>query len=225
MLVAAKSEFLTGFRKRCQDMNLRKKVLALSAVLAMVAPQAEAASIFREFSYYTVSGKTAADLDKALSRSGPFLKKTGRHHPGAAEIRFDAKVRYGRAPGKDCKVQDVYVNVHAKVSLPRWKQRRKATPELALIWDTLVQDIRRHEESHIVIARSFASRMEREIRGLRSRTDCSVLRADIDKVTQRLMEAHDKEQQRFDRVETINFENRFARLLTYRMERAQQASK
>jgi predicted secreted Zn-dependent protease len=141
MLAAIKSEFLTGFRKRCQDMNLRKKVLALSAVLAIVAPQAEAAAIFREFSYYTVSGKTAADLDKALSRNGPFLKKTGQHHPGAAEIRFDAKVRYGRAPGKACKVQDVYVNVHAKVSLPRWKQRRKATPELAVIWDTLLQDI------------------------------------------------------------------------------------
>ncbi len=206
-------------------MNLKKKVLALSAILSLLTPQAEAAAIFRKFNYYTVSGKTAADLDKALSRNGPFLKKTGQHHPGAAEIRFDAKVRYGRAPGTACKVQDVYVNVHAKVSLPRWKQRRKATPELALIWDTLLQDIRRHEESHIVIARSFASEMERKIRGLRTRPDCAVLRADIDKVTARLMEAHDKQQQQFDRVETINFENRFTRLLTYRLERAQQASK
>lgn len=206
-------------------MNLRKRVLAFTAVLAIAAPHAEAASIFRQFSYYNVNGKTAADLDKALSRNGPFLKKTGQHHPGAAEIRFDAKVRYGRASRKACKVQDVYVNVHAKVSLPRWKQRRKATPELALIWDTLVQDIRRHEESHIVIARSFASRMEREIRSLRSRTDCSALRADIDNVTSRLMEAHDKEQQRFDRVETINFEDRFTRLLTYRMERSRPASR
>lgn len=206
-------------------MNLRKKVLALVAVLAIVAPQAEAASIFRDFRYYSVSGRTAADLDKALSRNGPFLKKTGQHHPGAAEIRFDAKVRYGRAPGKACKVQNVYVNVHAKVSLPRWKQRRKATPELALIWDTLLQDIRRHEESHIVIARSFASEMERKIRGLRTRSDCASLRAEIDKITATLMEAHDKEQQRFDRVETINFERRFERLLTYRLERGHLVSK
>ena len=206
-------------------MSLRKKVLALGAVLAIIAPEAKAASIFREFNYYTVNGKTAADLDRALSRNGPLLKKTGQHHPGAAEIRFDAKVRYGSAPGKACKVQGVYVNVHAKVSLPRWRQRRKATPELALIWDTLLHDIRRHEESHIVIARSFASEMEREIRGLRTRADCAALRTDIDKVTARLMEAHDKKQLQFDRVETINFEDRFTRLLTYRMERAQQASR
>jgi len=201
-------------------MSLKKRVLALGLAFAVIAPQAQAASIFRTFSYYNVNGKTAEDLDKALSRSGPFLKKTGQHHPGAAEIRFDAKVRYGRATGQQaCKVQDVYVNVHAKVMLPRWKQRRKAEPEIALIWDTLYQDIRRHEESHIVIARSHASEMERQIRSLRSRKDCAALRADIDKVTEKLMAAHDKAQQRFDRVETINFERRFERLLTYKLEK------
>lgn len=201
-------------------MSLKKRVLALGLAIAIVAPQAQAASIFRTFSYYNVNGKTAEDLDRALSRSGPFLKKTGQHHPGAAEIRFDAKVRYGRAEGqKACKVQDVYVNVHAKVMLPRWKQRRKAGAELALIWDTLYQDIRRHEESHIVIARSHATEMEHEIRALRSRRDCASLRADIDKVTERLMAAHDKAQERFDRVETINFERRFERLLTYKLEK------
>lgn len=200
-------------------MSFKKRVLALGLAFAVVAPQAEAASIFRKFSYYTINGRTAAELDKALSRSGPFLKKTGQHHPGAAEIRFDAKVRYGRAPGQSCKVQDVYVNVHAKVMLPRWKQRRKASPELALIWDTLYQDIKRHEESHIVIARSHATDMERQIRALRSRTDCAALRKEIDGVTARIMADHDRAQQRFDRVETINFESRFERLLTYRLER------
>lgn len=200
-------------------MIFRKKILALGAIFAIVASQADAASIFRQYKYYTIHGTTAAQLDKALSNKGPFLKKTGQHHPGAAEIRFDAKVRYGRAAGKACKVQDVYVNVHAKIALPRWAQRRRAKPELALVWDTLSQDIRRHEESHIVIARSHASEMERQIRSLRSRSDCAALRADIDKITQRIMEAHDRAQQRFDRVETKNFENRFERLLTYRLER------
>lgn len=203
-------------------MSIKKKVLALTVLTAVAFSStfpAQSASIFRNFHYYTINGKTAADLDKALSRSGPLLKSTGRHHPGAAEIRFDAKVRYGREQGQSCNVTGVYVNVHAKVSLPRWKQRRKASPELALIWDTLSADIKRHEESHIVIARSHASEMEREIRALRSRPDCGTLRADIDAVTQRIMTEHDKAQQQFDKVETMNFEKRFERLLTYRMER------
>lgn len=200
-------------------MSLVKWVLATSLSFMVATSHASAASIYKSVRYYDINGKTAADLDKALSASGPFLKKTGQHHPGAAEIRFDAKVRYGRNSGNNpCKVQDVYVNIHAKVTLPRWKQRRRASNELALVWDTLLRDIRRHEESHIVIARSYASKMERQIKALYSRRDCSVLRADIDKLTSKLMREHDKAQERFDRVETINFETRFERLLTYRME-------
>lgn len=200
-------------------MSLGKWVLATSLTLLVATSHVNAASIHKTIRYYDINGKTAADLDKALSASGPFLKKTGQHHPGAAQIRFDAKVRYGRNSGDvRCKVQDVYVNIHAKVTLPRWKQRRRASIELALIWDTLLRDIRRHEESHIVIARSYASEMERQIRALYTRRDCSTLRADIDKLTSKLMEQHDKAQERFDRVETINFESRFERLLTYRME-------
>lgn len=206
-------------------MSIKNKVLALISLTMISVAPAQSASIFRDFHYYPVNGKTAADLDKALSRNGPFLKSTGQHHPGAAEIRFDAKVRYGREAGKACKVTGVYVNVHAKISLPRWKQRNRATPELALIWDTLSQDIKRHEESHLVIARSHASEMERQIRALPSRKDCPTLRTDIDRVTERLMADHDKAQQRFDRVETINFEKRFERLLTYRMERQLNQSK
>lgn len=194
------------------------KVLIAASVLFSAAAPAQSASIFREMKYYNINGKTAADLDYALSNKGPFLKSTGQHHPGAAEIRFDAKVRYGKEDGKVCKVTGVYVNVHGKVFLPRWKQRKRAPLELAMIWDTLSSDIRRHEESHLVIARVHASEMEQTIARLYSRKDCADLRDDINRVTEKIMEKHDKEQQRFDRVETINFESRFERLLTYRLE-------
>ncbi|RCS25855.1 DUF922 domain-containing protein [Phyllobacterium salinisoli] len=183
-----------------------------------VTTTASAAKIHRSYSYYNVNGKTADELDKSLSRGGYLLKSTGQRHPGAAQIRFDAKARYG-SNGKACSVTGVYVNVYAKVFLPRWKQRRKAQPELALVWDTLSQDIRRHEESHLVIARTHAGEIERRIRALPSRPDCALLRQDINKVTQQVMKNHEAAQKRFDFVETLNFEKRFERLLTYRLER------
>jgi predicted secreted Zn-dependent protease len=195
-----------------------RKALAATVLFAFAATGADAAVVHRTYSYYTISGKTAADLDKGLAHGGPLLKSTGQHHPGAAQIRFDAKARY-RSDGKACRVTGVYVNVYAKVMLPRWKQRRKATPELALVWDTLAQDIKRHEESHISIAHSHAAAIEREVRALPTRPDCTLLRADINKVTERLMREHDIAQKDFDRVETRNFEKRFERLLTYRLER------
>ncbi|PYE89958.1 DUF922 domain-containing Zn-dependent protease [Phyllobacterium leguminum] len=195
-----------------------RKVLAATAILIFAAATADAATVHRTYSYYSITGKTAADLDKGLARGGPLLKSTGNHHPGAAQIRFDAKARY-RSDGRACRVTGVYVNVYAKVMLPRWKQRRKAEPQLALVWDTLSQDIKRHEESHIIIARTHASEIERAVRALPSRPDCALLRADINKVTEQLMKAHDIAQKKFDYVETLNFEKRFERLLTYRLER------
>lgn len=195
-----------------------RKALTVAAMLAFAATAADAATVHRTYSYYSIAGKTAADLDKGLAHGGPLLKSTGNRHPGAAQIRFDAKARY-RADGKACRVTGTDVTVYAKIMLPRWKQRRKATPELALVWDTLSQDIKRHEESHIVIARTHAGEIERAVRALPSRPDCARLRADINKVTERLMKDHDAAQKKFDYVETLNFEKRFERLLTYRLER------
>lgn len=206
-------------------MSKKFKFLIAASILFSAALPAQSASIFRDIKYYDISGKTAADLDYALSNKGPFLKSTGQHHPGAAEIRFDAKVRYGKENGKRCKVTGVYVNVHGKVFLPRWKQRKRAPLELALIWDTLSSDIKRHEESHLVIARVHASEMEQEIAKLHSRKDCAELRDDINRVTEKIMARHDKKQQHFDRVETINFEDRFERLLSYRLEQMADALK
>ncbi|MBN9046434.1 MAG: DUF922 domain-containing protein [Rhizobiales bacterium] len=201
-------------------MIFRKRVLFLGVVLTLAASQAQAVTVFRTVRYYTVSGRTVGQLDRSLARNGPRLKTTGHRHPGEAEIRFDSKVHYGRAPGdRYCKIQNAYVNVHAKVFLPRWKQRRHAKPALALVWDTLLQDITRHEDSHVTIASSYASKLERSLRGLRSRRDCADLHADIDKTTARVLAAHDKAQLYFDRAESVNFESRFARLLTNRLEK------
>lgn len=182
--------------------------------------QADAASIFRKYSHYNVTGTTAEELDHALSKNGPFLKSTGQRHPGASQIEFDAKVHYGREDGKACKVADAQVSVNAKIFIPRWKNRKSADEDLVFIWDTLVADIKRHEESHLVIARTHASELEQQAKKLRSRKNCEDLRQDIDKLTEKIMTSLDKEQAYFDKVEAINFEDRFERLLTYRLERA-----
>ncbi|MFC4625166.1 DUF922 domain-containing Zn-dependent protease [Daeguia caeni] len=205
-----------------------KKLLVLAntvlagVLLTLPATGAHAANVVRKYTYFPIYGKTAAELDHALSQNGPFLQKTGQHHPGATEIRFDAKVKYGKNAGESCKVQDIRVNVYAKISLPVWKHRSRAEGDIQLVWDTLLKDIRRHEESHIIIARTHANELERKVRALHSRKDCAELRKDIDRLTEKLLAEHDKAQERFDRVETINFEKRFERLLIKNLEKRKQ---
>lgn len=182
---------------------------------------AEAARIYKTVSYYSLSGTTPAQLDKALSHKGPHVKSTGSHHPGATTISFDPRLKLVQ-DGRYCKVASVSVDVHARMSLPKWKQRATTkSVEMALVWDTLSRDIQRHEESHIVIARAHASKIERAIKNLPYRTDCNLLKQDIEKTTYNILVDHENAQQVFDRAEAVNFEHRFINLLVGRLKQVE----
>ncbi|MGH6859385.1 MAG: DUF922 domain-containing Zn-dependent protease [Phyllobacterium sp.] len=191
---------------------------AIALTLTTAMPVAGAATVLRKYQYFNLNGHTAADLDRELGRRGPVLSKTGARHPGMTRMRFDSKVKFG-SNGKNCRVVAADIVVRANVHLPRWKQRRTAKRDLALIWDTLSADIKRHEESHIVIARTAAGTMERQIKALPWRKDCVAMKGDIDALMAKLLKQHDAAQVQFDRIETVNFDSRFERLLAYRLVR------
>lgn len=200
-------------------MNPIHKFIFTAIALMLSATSADAAKMYRQYGYYTISGKNAEQLDEALSRQGPYLKSTGNRHPGASRIRFDPAIKL-RKTAKYCRVEKANVDIHAKISLPRWKQRRTTQSlELALIWDVLSQDIKRHEESHVVMARAHASEIEYAVRSLPYRRDCQTLQRDIDKIITRILSRHDREQLRFDRIETKSFNKRFVRLLARRLQK------
>ncbi|WP_439271239.1 DUF922 domain-containing Zn-dependent protease [Pseudochrobactrum sp. HB0163] len=192
--------------------------LTLAGLFLLSVSGANAASVSRSYRYFPVYGKTAEQLDKSLAQNGPKLENSGESHPGSARIAFSASVKY-KSDGKYCRISDVRAHVRATINLPSWRNRRHASADTILVWETLVKDIRRHEESHIVIARAHASELERQIRNMRYERNCTALRANVDKITSDIFASHDREQQRFDRVETINFEKRFERLLTLNLEK------
>ncbi|MCD2182030.1 DUF922 domain-containing protein [Rhizobium sp. TRM96647] len=196
------------------------KTLLLLLIVSATAATARAETLTNKtFSYFSVGGKTAAELDDELSKRGPKMKNTGSRHPGATRIRFGGSVTYVRRGGK-CHVGDAKVTLSTNIILPRWKHRRTASKSLGLVWDTLSSDIKRHEERHAEIARNHARDLEKQLKALRPDKDCDRLQAKVDRVTAAAVEAHDKDQARFDRVESYNFNERMLRLLTHRLERS-----
>ena len=185
----------------------------------------EASTIYKNINYYTISGTTPTQLDKALTRKGPYVKNTGMHHPGATTISFKPQLKLIKQ-GDYCKVATVQVDVYAKMSLPRWKQRATTkSVEMALIWDTLSRDIKRHEESHIVIARAHASKIEQAVRQLPAQRDCDTLRKNIEQTSAEILQSHEDAQKHFDKVEAINFEQRFTDLLKTRIKQLKEQIK
>jgi predicted secreted Zn-dependent protease len=166
-------------------------------------------------SYFDIKGSSADELDAALNHQGPLAMGSSSHHPGATRIRFGGSATYSEASGR-CYISSARVTVDTEIILPRWRDRRRASKQLSLIWDTLAADIRRHEDRHVEIARQHARQMERLILSLPSASNCDALQDKANEVTARETERHDADQARFDRIEAINFQNRIQRLLYYR---------
>ncbi len=195
-----------------------KKILLTAFAVASLSLPAGAASVSKTYSYFSIGGKTLAEIETELVRRGPHVMSTGKRHPGATQMEFTTRLAYAEGKG-GCEIIKVSVNVQARMILPRWRQRAKADGDTRLIWDTLSADIKRHEESHVVIAKNHAREMEAELRGIGRQQNCKAAAAKARAISDRVLASHDRAQYEFDRVEGINFERRIMRLLRYRLER------
>ena len=184
--------------------------------IAIAQPAAADTIVSKKITYVSIGGTTAADLDREMMQHGPISSVTGRRHPGATRIKFSGTATFVGKNGR-CRIGGAKVTLSTKIMLPRWSNRRKAKPQLALIWDTLAADIKRHEERHAEIARNHARDFEQQILSLPSASNCAILKAKVNAISRQAMEDHEKDQRRFDRVESVNFENRMIRLLKYRI--------
>lgn len=190
--------------------------IAFAALLAgaIGAAPAWAASLSKTYAYFSVSGRTAEQIERDMARRGPRVGNSLLGHAGAAELKFTGKIDYAEAKGR-CRVKNAHFHVRAQISLPRWRDRRRSDRDLVFVWDTLARDIKRHEEQHVIIAKNHAREIEQAIKKLPSARDCKTLEAKAGEITDRILEKHDRAQARFDRVEAINYESRLQRLLRY----------
>lgn len=201
----------------------RLSIAALLSLTLVAGGAARAETVMNKtVTYYSIGGRTAADLDEALSAGGPMMKSTGNRHPGATRIKFGGTVTYVRR-GDRCAVGSAKVTLNTKLILPRWKNRNKAGTELGLVWDTLSSDIKRHEERHAEIARNHARQLEKTFLALKPAADCDRMQAAVTRASELGIQAHDRDQARFDKVEAANFDKRMVRLLKYRLDNLQKS--
>lgn len=189
---------------------------AFSIALSLCSPALAEVVATKSYSYFDIKGNTADQLDLELSRRGPTANGSSARHPGATKIRFGGEATYVQDNGR-CRVGNAKVTVHTQIILPRWTNRKGASKELSMIWDALSSDIKRHEERHAEIARTSARSMERTLESLPPQRNCEAMQNVVSDESSRGIEAHDREQARFDKVEAVNFQNRMMRLLNYRL--------
>lgn len=195
-----------------------KRALLTAVTIACMVMPAGAANMSKTYSYFSIGGTTLDEIEAQLSRHGPQVKSSNSRHPGATQMQFITKIAYAQGQGS-CKVVDARTTVKAKVILPRWSRPRKADKDVRLLWDTLSSDIKRHEESHLVIAKNYARELEQTLKATGKQKNCEIAAAKAKAATAQVLAKHDKAQAAFDKIEGKNFESRIIRLLKYRLER------
>ena len=193
---------------------MRLQAVAAALMLSLATLPATAASATKSYTYFSIGGRTVAEIEDQLTTRGPKISGSDRRHFGATSMQFDTKMHY-QPKGNRCVVAKVTVKLKATVILPRWQQAG-ATRDLRMVWETLIADIRRHEDVHVAVAKRYADRLERTLKGLASEDDCPTLKARGREATDAVLNEHEREQARFDAAEARSFQQRFLALLEKR---------
>ncbi|MBS3647439.1 DUF922 domain-containing protein [Pseudaminobacter sp. 19-2017] len=200
------------------------RTLTCLALMACTIVAAPAATLTKSYSYFFIGGRTLDEIEAELLKRGPQVKRSGDRHPGATRMEFTTRIGYGEKNGR-CRIVKANVIVKAKVILPKWRQANGVDPDVRLIWSTLESDIKRHEESHVVIAKNHARDMEQALLKMSPHKTCKQAAHEAKAITSKFLAKHDAAQSEFDRVEGINFERRLLRLLQNRLERMEASGK
>lgn len=197
--------------------TMLKRILAPITALAIGISAAGAATVSRTYSYFSIGGGTLDEIEAELGKFGPRVESSGQRHPGATQMKFSMHVSYGEDE-KRCRIAKGTVSVKATVILPKWRRPKRADSDVRLIWDTLSSDIKRHEESHIIIAKNHARELEDALPSIVAPT-CKEAAEEAKAMMAKVLAKLEKAQNDFDKVEAINFERRLIRLLIYRLQR------
>lgn len=173
--------------------------LSIGVMIATAAPAAAAPKTTVKTKYYTVSARSAPRLVQQLALRGPRLDGHVRAL-ASAKLRLDPKVEFASQHGR-CHIRSVNMRVHATVTLPRWRERKRIGGALGASWDRFFAFAKRHEEQHIQIAVKHAERFEHRVARLAPTRSCNKLSRRVDAALRRALNEQGAEQDRFDRVE------------------------
>ncbi|MCB1470001.1 MAG: DUF922 domain-containing protein [Rhizobiaceae bacterium] len=196
-----------------------KAVLFMPLILLSAACAAQGAQLSKSYSYFSIGGSNLDEIEQELDRNGPNVGSTGQRHPGATRMEFNTKLTW-KEKGDTCRMSAAHVTLKVKVILPRWKPGSKTDSETRFVWNTLAADIKRHEESHVIIAKNHARELEDALRKVGPYKSCAQVKQRAALLTKRILDKHERAQQRFDRIESAGFEKRLQKLLEYRWRKA-----
>ncbi|MCI5076239.1 DUF922 domain-containing protein [Oricola sp.] len=147
--------------------------------------------------YYSIGGKTGADLDREIATKGPMKG----HALASAAIKFvPVAISYDKSD-TGCSYKTARFRIDANITLPRWSNQNSSDPGLRTAWRFLAEYAREHEQVHIDIAEEHARKLGEQLEALAPRKTCEALDAAGQQVLKRVKRDHNRAQLAFDAAE------------------------
>jgi predicted secreted Zn-dependent protease len=149
-------------------------------------------------SLYTVAGSSATELAAALVAHGPRMQDTPLFALTEAQIRWRVTPRRTRPRGDACKPHQPRVELHIRVTLPRWIPPASSDEPLRAHWDRFLAALNVHEADHQDLGRRAANDMLDALRALPP-APCDVIASTVDKAAHTILGRFHDRTEAYDR--------------------------
>jgi predicted secreted Zn-dependent protease len=177
---------------------LRQAFATLGVVcgVLLIGQVAEAKPKFpTKYTYYTVTGKSAVDVFKSLSRRGPTIKGVSAYATTTANTAQSGKLVQ---EGKSCRIRDYDFNADFVINLPKLRNEAALTGSSKSTWRQFSGFLKRHEEEHRAIWLGCGQRLKGQILALR-KSSCSAVEKEASRLWNSMRTSCQKKHDALDR--------------------------
>jgi predicted secreted Zn-dependent protease len=185
-------------------------VKTLTLILAILSFYSSAETrVIEEFQFYEVAPTSKSHLLKALNRVSP-IKEDGEVFHGHTKYNINWRF-WWKSNGNRCSFTKVETTLKLKYTMP---QLKSSIPDVNAVWSNWYPNLEKHEKGHGELAKKTASKIDKQLRSISPKSDCTLLEKSGNKLAHKLMDKLNKANKRYD-ISTNHGETQKAWLYLY----------
>jgi predicted secreted Zn-dependent protease len=178
--------------------SLVASLAGLAAVLAISGPVDARPHQTTTYAYYTVSGRSAAEIYRAMLLRGPHVD--GQKAYAATSARHKLGGRF--IQGASCNLSNISLSFDFKIQLPKLQSDIALTGRTRSNWIAFAAFVRKHEETHRAIWLGCARELEQRLQSLKAK-DCTTAEQQVEKLDTDIWNLCNAKHNAFDAAEQL----------------------
>ena len=169
-----------------------------------VQAQSSSLKISEKTKHYNISGKTAAEFARSMSRKGPYSRQHRRRAWATATRNMTYQLVH-RKSKKRCRIKAARVKMEIVYEMPKLRSTAGVSKRQRARWKKMLNLLNKHERTHGLYYRQFAKKVHRSLLKMKSASSCRGLERNAAKLVDSLSLADKKRNAKFDRADARNY--------------------